>query len=67
MSDTQRTDAARHNMGSVAEPHYVVDEEVAAELERELASMTSARDKAMSLLNEAIEENTALRSATQES
>ena len=34
---TPRTDAAKHNMGSVSEPHYVVDEEVARQLERELA------------------------------
>lgn len=37
MSDTPRTDAAEHNMGSVVEPHYVVDVEVARDLERELA------------------------------
>jgi hypothetical protein len=37
MSDTPRTDVAQHNMGSVAEPHYVVDVEVAHDLERELA------------------------------
>ena len=37
MSDTPRTNAAQHNMGSIAEPHYVVDVEVARDLERELA------------------------------
>lgn len=37
VSDTPRTDVAQHNMGSVAEPHYVVDVEVARDLERELA------------------------------
>ncbi|CAB4149886.1 hypothetical protein UFOVP1320_40 [uncultured Caudovirales phage] len=37
MSDTPRTDLAQHNMGSVAEPHYIVDVEVARDLERELA------------------------------
>ena len=37
MSDTPRTDVAEHNMGSVAEPHYVVDVEVARDLERKLA------------------------------
>lgn len=37
MSDTPRTDAAEHDMGSVSEPHYVVDVEVARQLERELA------------------------------
>jgi hypothetical protein len=36
MSDTPRTDVAQHNMGSVVEPHYVVDVEVAHDLEREL-------------------------------
>ncbi len=36
MSDTPRTNAAKHNMGSVAEPHYVVDIEVAECLERKL-------------------------------
>jgi hypothetical protein len=37
MSDTPRTDVAQHNMSSVVEPHYVVDAEVAHDLERELA------------------------------
>ena len=36
MSNTPRTDAAQHNMGSIMEPHYVVDVEVAHDLEREL-------------------------------
>jgi hypothetical protein len=36
MSNTPRTDVAQHNMGSVVEPHYVVDVEVAHDLEREL-------------------------------
>jgi hypothetical protein len=36
MSDTPRTDAAQHNMGSLMDPHYVVDVEFARELEREL-------------------------------
>ena len=35
-ADTPRTNAAEHNMGSVAEPHYVVDVEDARDLEREL-------------------------------
>jgi hypothetical protein len=38
MSDTPRTNAFEHNMGSVVEPHYVVDVEVAQGLERELAA-----------------------------
>ena len=37
MSDTPRTDAAQHNLGSVLQPDYVVDVEVAQDLERELA------------------------------
>ena len=36
MSDTPRTDVAQHNMGSVVEPHYVVDADFAQQLEREL-------------------------------
>jgi hypothetical protein len=36
MSDTPRTDAAQHNMGSVVEPHYVVDADFSRYLEREL-------------------------------
>ena len=37
MIDTPRTNAFEHNMGSVVDPHYVVDVEVAQGLERELA------------------------------
>ena len=36
MSDTPRTDVAQHNMGSIVEPHYVVDIDFAQQLEREL-------------------------------
>ena len=36
---TPRTDASRHNMGSVTEPHYVVDAEDYAILERENADL----------------------------
>lgn len=43
---TPRTRAARHNMGSLAEPHYVVDVEVAEEIERELAAAQEALKKA---------------------
>ena len=39
MSDTPKTNAAQHNMGSVIKPHYVVDVEVARDLERELAEV----------------------------
>jgi hypothetical protein len=37
MSDTPRTDVAEHNMGSIVEPHYVVDADFSRYLERELA------------------------------
>jgi Skp family chaperone for outer membrane proteins len=37
MSNTPRTDVAEHNMGSIVEPHYVVDIAFARQLERELA------------------------------
>jgi len=37
MSDTPRTDVAQHNMGSIVEPHYVVDADFSRDLERELA------------------------------
>ena len=39
MSDTPRTDIAQHNMGSIVEPHYVVDIDFAQQLERELAEV----------------------------
>jgi len=45
MSDTPRTDIAQHNMGSVAEPHYVVDVEVAHDLERELVEAKKDADR----------------------
>ena len=38
MSDTPRTDVAEHNMGSVVEPHYVVDADFSRYLERELVA-----------------------------
>lgn len=38
MSDTPRTDVAEHNMGSVLEPHYVVDADFSRYLERELVA-----------------------------
>ena len=37
MSDTPRTDVAQHNVGSIVEPHYVVDAVTCRQLERELA------------------------------
>jgi hypothetical protein len=39
MSDKPRTDVAQHNMGSIMEPHYVVDIDFAQQLERELAEV----------------------------
>jgi hypothetical protein len=45
MSDTPRTNAFEHNMGSVVEPHYVVDVEVAHDLERELAEAKKDADR----------------------
>lgn len=36
------TDAAKHNMGSVAEPHYVVDVEFAYRLEAVLIALVNA-------------------------
>jgi len=50
MSYTPRTDVAQHNMGSVVEPHYVVDVEVAQGLERELAKARDQRDKAVAVV-----------------
>ena len=50
MSDTPRTDAAQHNMGSVAEPHYVVDADFSRYLERELVA---ARAEVVRLKGEA--------------
>ena len=38
MSDTPRTDVAQHNMGSIMEPHYVVDADFSRYLERELVA-----------------------------
>ena len=51
MSDTPRTDAASHNMGSVLAPHYVVDVEVARYLERELAEARDQREKLVNALH----------------
>jgi hypothetical protein len=53
MSNTPRTDVAQHNMGSVAEPHYVVDVEVAHDLERELAEARKDAERYRWLRDEA--------------
>jgi hypothetical protein len=47
MSDTPRTDVAEHNMGSIMEPHYVVDADFSRYLERELVEARRQRDKAI--------------------
>ena len=52
MSDTPRTDIAQHNMGSVVEPHYVVDIEFARELERELVGARAELAEAREELND---------------
>jgi hypothetical protein len=52
MSDTPRTDVAEHNMGSVVEPHYVVDVEVAQGLERELVGARAELAEAREELND---------------
>ena len=40
--DTPRTNAAEHNMGSIVEPHYVVDVDCSRQLERELEDAINA-------------------------
>ena len=49
-SDTPFTDAYEHNMGSVTEPHYVVDHAKVRELERELNDLRAERDEAKGFL-----------------
>jgi len=51
MSDTPRTDVAEHNMGSIVEPHYVVDADFSRYLERELAEVNKALRIAVGLLS----------------
>ena len=48
MSDTPRTDVAQHNMGSVVEPHYVVDADFSRYLERKIAEAIRPKGKAES-------------------
>ena len=45
MSDTPRTDAAEHNMGSIIEPDYVVNAAFSRYLERELAEAKKDADR----------------------
>ena len=43
-SDTPFTDAHEHNMGSVTEPHYVVDADKVSGLERELNALRAENE-----------------------
>lgn len=45
-AQTPITTANEHNMGSVEEPHYVVDVEVCQKLERELAAVRGQLEEA---------------------
>ena len=44
-SDTPFTDAHEHNMGSVTEPHYVVDADKVSGLERELNALRAENER----------------------
>jgi len=52
MSDTPRTDVAQHNMGSIVEPHYVVDADFSRYLERELVGARAELAEAREELND---------------
>jgi hypothetical protein len=52
MSDTPETDANAHNVGSLEQPHYVVDVEIAQDLERRL----KASEAENAALREALEQ-----------
>jgi hypothetical protein len=52
MSDTPRTDVAQHNMGSIMEPHYVVDADFSRYLERELVGARAELAEAREELND---------------
>jgi hypothetical protein len=58
MIDTPRTNAFEHNMGSVVDPHYVVDVEVAQGLERELAEAHAEIVRLRELLEHAMDTDT---------
>ena len=51
MSDTPRTDARQHNMGSVSSPHYVVDADDMRDLERENARLWKEVEALNSVIN----------------
>ena len=72
MSDTPETDANAHNVGSLEQPHYVVDVEIAQDLElclkaAEAECLEQCRLLAMSGEREAklIAENDVLRDLAQ--
>ena len=52
MSDTLETDANAHNIGSLEQPHYVIDVEIAQDLERRL----KASEAENAALREALEQ-----------
>jgi hypothetical protein len=52
MSDTPETDANAHNVGSLEQPHYVVDVEITQDLERRL----KASEAENAALREALEQ-----------
>ena len=55
MSDTPETDANAHNIGSLEQPHYVVDVEIVQDLERRLkaaeAENAALREAILKMLN----------------
>ena len=51
-ADTPRTNVAQHNMGSVAEPHYVVDVDCSRDLERELAEAKKDSERLLFLMDQ---------------
>jgi hypothetical protein len=53
MSDTPETDAAAHNMGSLEQPHYVVDVEIVQDLERRLIAAETENAALRELLERA--------------
>jgi hypothetical protein len=52
VSDTPETDAAAHNIGSFQQPHYVVDVEIAQDLERRLIAAAAENVALQQLIND---------------
>ena len=52
MIETPRTNAAEHNMGSLVDPHFVVDVEVARDLEIELAEAKKDAERLLFLMDQ---------------